>query len=615
MATHEALKDADRAELDAVNAELARIGQHQAAGRLRAAGEMLDNLLARYPDHPRLVHLAGLNLALSGEMEAGLAQIERVLAHDPDDPVALVDYGSLLAQSGRREEAMVQFENAVEIAPNYALAHANLGAALVLEERYGPAIRHLQRACDLDGSVLDAHLNLAQAYIRVQNFDRAIDALYKALTIDPLSAAAHSNLAAALFRRERHDSGEHHARRAIELAPDNLEPWLHLGNILAAAGRMEEAAEALLKAASGPPVGAMALSRLVHLRKTREGSPEQALLTRYMARLSELPPEAQATLHFAMGKALDDLGDPAAAFEQFRLGNALTAELYPFDAGTHVARVDRLHALSTPAFQQRCSSDALTEVAPIFICGLPRSGTTLTEQMFSRHPVVRAGGELFAVNRALGNNAEIRAVLESEAADDTLGPDDFARLGEAYVTALLTEGLRAERVTDKMPANYLYVGLLAAALPRARFVIMRRHPLDGLLSNYMQNFGRNQPFSTDFAHMATVYKQFDRLARHWSALLPDRVREVSYEAIIADPGTQMRALLEFAGLDWDDAVLDHTRSSRQVNTASVAQVREPIYSSSVARWRAYAPQLRDLAEALRDHLSDEDLRACGLAGA
>ncbi|WGW02979.1 tetratricopeptide repeat-containing sulfotransferase family protein [Tropicibacter oceani] len=602
------------ADLDAVNADLQRIAQHQTAGRLAEAGAMLDNLLIRYPGHPRLLHLKGLNLAQTGKVADGLALLDAVIADSPD-PVVLVDAGTLRAQSGDLPRALDSFQQAVEIAPNYALAHANLGAAQLLNQQFRAAIPHLQKALELDNRVLDVHLNLAQALIRVGNFDPAIDTLYKALAIDPKSAAAHSHLAAALFRRERHDSAEHHARRAIELAPDAAEPKLHLGNVLAAAGRMDEAVQLLLEIAGKPPTGATALSRLVHLRKTTEDSPELAILRQYQARLADLVPEYRSTLQFALGKAEDDLGNHAAAMEHYHKANAESRALHPYDIDAFRTRATRLEQLVTPDLITRCGGAGISDIAPIFIVGMPRSGTTLMDQMFSRHPDVQAGGELAASPRALRRNARIRAALEQEISPDDLTADDFARLGEDYIAGLHAEGLRAGYVSDKMPANYLYVGLLAMALPRARFLIMRRHPLDCLLSNYMQNFGQNQPFSTRFSDLAQVYRSFDRLARHWSALLPDRVREVPYEAVVAEPEARMREIIAFAGLDWSDAVLDHTRSSHQVNTASMAQVRQPIYGSAVARWRRYGPLLHDLAAELRDVLSDDELAACGVAPA
>ncbi|MFZ7089901.1 sulfotransferase [Primorskyibacter sp. 2E233] len=603
------------ADLEAVNADLQRISQHQSAGRYKEAGDMLDRLLQQHVDNPRLTHLKGLNLAYMGQREEGQALLESVLAYDSGDAVALVDFGTLLAQDGDIQGALEKFQRAVEIAPNLALAHANLGAAQVLEKQYGKAISHLEKALELDSRVFDVHLNLAQAFMRTHQFDRAIDVLYKALVIDPQSAVAHSQLSAALFRRERHETAEHHARRAIELAPNEAEPKLHLGNTLAAAGRMDEAAEVLLAISNRPPVGIVALSRLVHMRKTKADSPELKALQGYEARLADLPKDPQSTLHFALGKAADDMGDYPKAMEHFRKANAISHELHPYTPDTFKARVERMCEVFTPELISRISGQGVSDMAPIFICGMPRSGTTLMDQMFSRHPDVQAGGELSASMSAIRRNQHLRAALEGELPPEDLTADDFARLGEDYVAGLHAEGLRAGYVSDKMPANYLYVGLLSIALPRAKFLIMRRHPMDCLLSNYMQNFGPNQTFSTDFKNLGEVYKGFDRMAKHWSASLPDRVREVPYEGIVAQPEDRMREILEFVGLDWTDDILDHTKSTHQVNTASFAQVREPIYSTAVARWQRYGPLLHDLAAEVQDFLTAEERDACGLGAA
>ena len=518
-----------------------------------------------------------------------------------------------ISTGGDVDAAYDAFQTAVDKAPNFVLAQANLGAILVLREQYAQAITHLEKAVELDGQILDVCTNLSKAYMRLNRFDAAIGVSYKALAIDPKCVTAHIDLAVALFRRERHDACEYHARRAIDLAPKAADAWLHLGSALGAAGKMTEAADALLIAADNPTTGVAALSRLVHLRKVKLGSPELELLTKYGKYLHNLRPEQQATVHFSLGKAFDDLGDYPAAIEHFNAANALSAKQFPFDDQIHIARSEKIRSLVTPKILSRCSGAGPSEVSPIFICGLPRSGTTLMDQMFSRHQDIQAGGELSGVNSALGRNAAIRAVLEDEQDSAQLSADDFARLGEDYIAYVQSEGLKGKYISDKLPGNYLYIGLMAMALPRAKFLILRRHPMDCLFSNYMQNFSQNQTFSTDFENLATVYTQFDLLAKHWTQVLGDRVCEVNYEDIVANPEGKMRDILAFTGLNWSCDILDHTASTHQVNTASAAQVREPIYYTSVARWRRYGPLLQGLGMALGSHLSDEEQVAVGLA--
>ncbi|MCP3969290.1 MAG: tetratricopeptide repeat protein, partial [Rhodobacteraceae bacterium] len=565
--------------------ELRRAILHQAAGRFDEAEKLLDQLLKAHPDNPTLRHYQGMNLYNTGQREEGRELVGQALQDMPGNPVQITDYGSVLAQSGDLDGAIEHFREAVETAPNYAIAQSNLGGALVLKDRFAEAVRHLKKAIELNGQLIDAHTNLAVAYMQTRRFDEAVEILFKALSIDPQSVGAHIQLAAALYRRERYESAEYHAQRAIELAPEAAEAYLHLANSQASSGRMEEATENLLKIATNHPVGIMALSRLIHLRKTTPDAPEMKILAVYLRHIDKLLPERKATLHFAAGKAYDDLGDCSDAFAHFRKANDLNKELHPFDGEAFVERSERLRAFQSPALIKRCGGGGLDDVAPIFICGMPRSGTTLMDQMFSRHPEVQAGGELRSVPVAMQQNRRIRDALEEKLIETEIMADDFKRLAEDYVASVRQEGIRSEFFTDKMPSNYLYAAMLALAMPRARFLIMRRHPMGCLFSNYMQHFGQNQPFSSDFKNLGIVYREFDKMARHWSECLPDRVREVSYEEVIADPEGQMRTVLDFVGLDWTPEVLDFKASFSQVNTASLSQVRQPIYSDAVARWR------------------------------
>lgn len=599
-------------DLAKVNATLERVARHQSAGRYEAAGALLDSLLVQYPRMPRLLHYKALNLSFSGNRDEAITLLREVVEGDDHDPVALVDLGTILAQGGDMDGAIDCLRRATEIAPKLALAHGNLGAALLVKTQTHEAIKHLEQAVTLDGSVLDVHTNLAQAHIRNHNFAAATDGLFRALALDPHSALTHSLLALALFRLERPDSAEHHARRAIELAPNEAEPRLHLGNILAARGRIDEAVETLLGIAGSKTHAIQALSRITHIRKTTADSPEYAALTHLAEKLDRMPEDPRSHVAFALGKAEADLGNFARSMEMLHVGNAATRALHPHDAERAEAMVRRLLDFVTPELLARCASQSLTDVSPIFITGLPRSGTTLMDQMFSRHPLVRAGGELSASTRAFARNRRIQAGLEGSLDSAALTDDDFARLGEDYIAVLHAEGLRNRHVSDKMPANYLYIPLLAMALPKAKFLVMRRHPMDVLLSNYTQDFGRNQTFSTAFDSLGATWRNFDRLVNRWAALLPERVMQVSYEAVVADPESQMREIADFVGLPFDASMLDHTASSHQVNTASVAQVRQPIYGSSVARWKRYGPLLKDLAREVESALDQEDRRAAGL---
>jgi len=589
-----------------------RIARHQEAGRFEDAIELLDELALEYGDLPKIKHYKGMCLVQMGEKQAGHTMMREALELDPEDPIQLCDIGTFLAQDGKIEDAIPFFRTATEVAPNYGIAQSNLGGALVLQKKYGEAILHLEKACELEPNLMDAHTNLSTAYMQTNNFGKAVDILFKALAIDPQSIGGHIQLSAALYRKERYESAEHHARRAIELAPTAAEAYLHLGNALASAGKIEEAIAALLPIAGRPPVGIPALSRLIHLRKTKADSPEMAILSTLIDRIDELPNEAKASVHFAAGKAFDDQQEYATAIGHFNTANAINNDLHPFKLDEHDERAERLRTVSAPEVLKNCAGKGVTSIAPIFISGMPRSGTTMMDQMFSRHKEVQAGGELRAMPVALHANKQLRDVLEEKQEISSLNHDVFKQVGETYESVVRAEGLRSARISDKMPSNFLYAGIISVAMPRAKMIIMRRHPLDNLLSNYFQHFGQNQPFSADFANMAGVYKTFDLMAKHWVKQLPDQVREVSYEDVTADPEGVMKDVLAWADLEWDPEILNFSQSMRQVNTASIAQVREPINRRAVARWKSYAPYIGELASHLKDHLNDEDLAACGV---
>ncbi|MEO0752656.1 MAG: tetratricopeptide repeat protein, partial [Pseudomonadota bacterium] len=308
---------------DTLREGLTRVLKHQDAGRLKEADTLLNLLMRDHGQVPVLVHYHGINLIQQGNQEDGLARVEEALMDAPDDPVILCDYGAQLANMGQLDDALEQFQTAVEVAPNYAIARSNLGAAQVLRKQFKEAITNLKSAIEMDGRMLDAHTNLGTAYMETNQFELAVDVLFKALSINPLDGVVHSRLSAALLRRERHDAAEHHARRAIELLPEATEPYLHLGKALASAGRVNEAAEALLHAASGPPVGLAALSRLIHLRKTSENTPEFDILQSSLARAENLEPQGRTALFFAAGIAFDDLGRYDEAFAHFKAANDL----------------------------------------------------------------------------------------------------------------------------------------------------------------------------------------------------------------------------------------------------------------------------------------------------
>ncbi len=595
-----------------LQSKLHRMTLHYNAGRHQAALDLADDIDTEHGELAETMHLRGLSMYALGQSDEGIALIEEASQFLPDNGGIVADLGALLAQAGKYEAALPYFTRATELAPHYAGGWSNLGAVHFMMENYADAIAPLSKAVELDPNLLDAQSNLGTALAHQGRHKSAVDAFYRALAIDPNDPGTHIGLSSALYRLERHDTALYHAQKALELRPNLLIAHLHIGNAMASLGKMEEAEDHLLKAAARMPGGIAALSRLIHIRKTKPDSPEFERLQRLVGALDKLPDTPRTRVHFAAGKAYADLGDYETSFAHLKAANDLTAKEHQFDLQNHTEQANRIMEVVTPSLiAELRASSGISDVAPIFICGMPRSGTTLMELMLSRHSDVQAGGELRASNLAIGQVRGLVSYLE-EKSDAPLVADDFTQVGEFYMDALRKEGLNSTIVTDKMPINYMYIGLLALALPRAKFLIMRRHPMDCCLSNWTQDFGRNQPFSTDFVSLGAVYNTYRRMTDYWSELLPDVTRIVPYEDLTAAPEDVVRDVLGFCCLDWQDDVLDPAASSRPVNTASIGQVRQPIYRSSVQKWRAYGALLRPLAEQFADQLDEEDLRAAGV---
>jgi tetratricopeptide (TPR) repeat protein len=366
---------------------------------------------------------------------------------------------------------------------------------------------------------------------------------------------------------------------------------LALGALLSEQGRFQEAVRLLTPATDVAP----SAFQLLAAAKRMEGTDRPLIdRMRLMAEQSDLNALERIDIHFGLGKALDDLGEYAEAMRHYELGNRLRAVSVRLNRQALSARYDSMiasftnEALSGGAMEAAASPDS---DLPVFIVGMPRSGTTLVEQILSSHPAVAAGGELtFWEDRlnawSASKNRSFSSVAAFKAAED-------------YRALLHKIGPEARRVTDKAPANFERLWLIRLALPNARIIHCRRHPVDTCLSIFFANLWGGQDYAWDRADLVFYYRQYERLMDHWRRVLPaDRFIDVDYEALIADREAETRQLVAFCGLNWDDACLAPERNRRVVKTASLWQARQPVYETSVGRWRHYEPWLGELRKLL-----------------
>jgi tetratricopeptide (TPR) repeat protein len=595
---------------------------------LRATGEHADAVrhfeqaIALAPDLAAAHGNLGHALLALGRAEAALAQFDKALALDGRDAASLGGKGGALLALQRAEDAARCYEAWLALDPDNAHAHNNLGAALQALGRAAEAMAAYERAVALDPTFADAHVNLAKALHRLGRPEAALAHSETALALRPNDAAAENDLGNALQSLGRHGDAVARYERALALRPDLAAAHGNLGNSLHALDRSEAAIAHYQRAIAGEPGNATfhsnlgtALRELGHIDAARRAfatavtlAPGNALfqlnlaeVKRFTADDPQLPAlealaqsgSASPELHFALGKARADLQDYAASFRHLLQANALRRREINYDEAAALARFERIRAVFTPELLHRLHALGDPSEVPVFIIGMPRSGTTLVEQILASHRQIFGAGEIAAFGDAVAAHAAFPEAVQS------LNAAALRRLGRAYVVRLCALAPGARRITDKMPSNFLLAGLIHLALPKARVVHVRRDPVDTCLSCFATLFTAGQHFAYDLSELARYYLAYESLMAHWRRVLPEGAwLELRYEDIVGDLEREARRLIAYCGLDWDDRCLGFHATKRPVRTASATAVREPIYRRSVGRWRRYGALLDPLVETL-----------------
>ena len=576
---------------------------YRAQGKPREAAACYRKALALDPKSTA----AHFNLATVRHAENKLADAivhyRRAIAIAPDLAEAHNNLGVALTDEGRRKEAGEHFRRAVALRPDYADAYLNLGQALRTEGHLDEAIAAYEKALELDPRLVEAHNNLGNALRDAGRPEAAVERYERALAIRPDYAEAHNNLGVALGDLGHTEEAVAAHRRALELQPDWTDAHAGLGAALQVLGRIEEAIAHYERALDLDPDHARAHHNLAMAREADSAEEEIARLERRLGDAALTEKDA-TTLRFALGKLCDDTARFDDAFAHYAAANALKrTELarqgLSFDAALHERLVDRLiAAFDRTVFAGRSHLGDPSDV-PVFIVGMPRSGTTLVEQILASHSCVFGAGELEHVGHLVTSlAAEIGSGAPYPECVGALDPATAGRLGRTYVEQLRANAPDAARITDKLPGNFLHLGAIALLLPGARVVHCRRDAFDTCLSCYFQSFNRTLAYAYDLNELGGYYRQYARLMAHWREVLPLPLLELDYEELIENQEEVSRRLVDFCSLDWETACLAFHETERAVQTASLSQVRRPIYRSSLARWRNYEAHLAPLRAAL-----------------
>jgi tetratricopeptide (TPR) repeat protein len=493
--------------------------------------------------------------------------------------------------------------------PEHADAHFLLGVAAAGRGRFADGLAAVERALALDaGGAKHAEYQAQRARCltmlkRDAEASKAVDAALAAEPEDPLTL---DTLGVVLSRVGAHDRAVPVFRRAAAAAPDNAGFHYNLASSLRFIGDFDGAEAAYETALALAPRLYRAHSALSSLRRQ---SRERNHIDRLLALLPGVGPDVNGELHVrhALAKEYEDLGDCAEAFRHLTAGKTRKRAGLDYSVDDDRALFDSVQAACDEQFvAQTSNAPSRRETAsdaPIFVIGMPRTGTTLVERILSSHSEVASAGELQAfgicVKRAAGTRSA--RVLDPATLRAAAGAD-FAAVGDAYLRLARTVVGDAPRFVDKMPLNFFYAGFIHAALPNATIVCLRRDPLDTCLSNFRQLFAVDfayYNYAYDLSDIGRYYVLFDRLIAHWDRVLPGKVLTVRYEDLVTEQARETRRLLAHCGLPWQDACLDFHANSSPVATASAVQVREPLTAGAVGRWRRYASQLEALTEQLR----------------
>jgi tetratricopeptide (TPR) repeat protein len=607
---------------------------HHKAARRDLAEAHYRRILARAPGNAEALHVLGVIAHERGQNEEAARLIASALSQAPNFAMHQ-NLGNAVAALGHIDEAAASYRAAIALNPDFAAAHSNLAAMLLRQGSYEAALASANRALALMPDFTDAHRNRDIALIALRRFaeaeaacrealvrfphealvmrdlghvltelkrpEEALEHLEKAASIEPGDATIRLRISAAHFYCGDPHASEAACRQALALEPNVGSYWSLLGQILRALGRFDEARNCFQHALELDPGSPSAYGGLAVLGEQADSEDQLVCL---QGRLDDVahPTTTRADAGFALGLLLDNAERHDEAFAAFAQANTLYREMLAASGEGHDReafrrRVDNLIETCTPDFYAMIGEDGNPSEMPVFVVGMPRSGTSLVEQIAATHSRVAGAGELPDIGRIVG-------AVEAHGLGrhvDELDPDFAARLARGYSARLATLSGGAPRVIDKMPDNILHLGLLAVLFPAARVIICRRDPRDIALSCYFRRFDQPIPWAYDLIDCGHRALEIERLADHWRRVLPLRMLTIDYEALVADLEGESRRLIAFLGLDWEPACLHFHETDRPILTASGWQVRQPLFTSSVGRWRRYERHMRPLLGMLAEH--------------
>ncbi|MFT5139965.1 MAG: tetratricopeptide (TPR) repeat protein [Lysobacterales bacterium] len=511
-----------------------------------------------------------VNAQRDGQIDVAEKILRSVLTDDPDDVTALRLLGNIAADSNRWGAARKMLTRAVKLAPDFILAWGDLAMLSLKQERFEEGLEHIGHAISLDAKL-------------------------------PYTYVIKGNI---LAKAQRHDEALKTYQQAIDLSPGHGGALSGQGHVLKTIGRQEESIATYRECLKNHPALGEAYWSLANL-KTFEFNPEEVETMLALVEDETLEDEAKVNMLLSLGKHFENEKEYDKAFEHYQRGNDLRRGHEVYDPVQTQVIHDRIIKVFDREFIEGRDGSGDPDPSPILIVGLPRSGSTLIEQILASHSQVEGTMELPDLARVIKEiNRARKDRIEFPEAMAELSLDDLKALGGQYLKSTMRYRTGKPYFIDKMPNNFPSIGLLHLILPNAKVINARRHPLDSCMGCYKQLFYRGQSFTYDQFELGQYYIQYQRVMDHWHDVLPGRVLDVQYEEMVLNQEAQTRRLLEYCGLPWEDQVMRFYETERAINTASSEQVRQPIYKGAMNFWKNYEEHLGEMIEILEPLLID-----------
>lgn len=581
---------------------LTQASRQIAEGAFAAAQKTVAGLLSKHPKHAVLHAMMGRIQSAMGRGSEAIAALRMAQKLDPFYAEAWLNEGNEWRRQDKVDEATRAYRAAVARAPDLEQALVFLAMLLNQQSLANKAQAYAERAVAAHPKSVSAWVALGNTFILLRDHDRAAEVLERAVTLSGRRSTEALVLLAQVYAHINRDA---EARvlidEALAIKPDHVAALTRKGNLLQAAGDFAAADLIFRQSLALAPTDGELFRSFIVSYKVKPGDPIVPQMQAAMA-LPNLSDHSRLSFAFALGKALEDQKDHAAAFPYIRLGNELARKLHPFDLAKRRDEVAALQAAFRGFDWASARIDGASDGAPIFVTGMPRSGTTLVEQIFASHSRVTGAGEIGLLQAACQKLIFARPDRFDAARhlSDIPAPE-IAALGHDFLRVMAERFPGADILTDKSITTYMYIGLVKLALPKARIVVVRRDPRDTLLSIYKNRFpDGTHLYAYDLRDLAEYYATFVEMVEFWRTLTPDAFTEITYETLVADPETESRRLIAAGGLDWEEGCLNFHQNKRKIDTLSVYQVRQPISGGSVKAWQRYEAELAPMIDILHE---------------